>query len=165
MARALRAEEGLRVDGRQDAVREMVAQVPADPRERQQCVDPVALERLRRADPREHQQPGRVDGARGEHHLTRGVGLLLVAVQEVADAPRAPALHEQADGVGGRQDGEVRSAHRRAQVRVDHAEAPAAENRDRCQRDALVVGGVEVAGPRDARRDGGLDEVERQRAR
>ena len=91
VARALRAEEGLRVDGRQDAVREMVAQVPADPRERQQCVDPVALERLRRADPESIEQPRRVDGARGEHRLARGVGLLLVGRPGGSGRPaRAP---------------------------------------------------------------------------
>ncbi len=167
MPRPLGAVERLGIDRGENAVRQVVAEVPADPGRGVDDAKAVPLELLRRPDPREQEQPRRVDRARGEHHLLGRVGLLLVpgSAQEVGDAPSQAALDEQPRGARAREHRQVGPVQGRAQVAVDDAEAAAATDRDRREPRALVVRAVEVGRAGDPRGGRGLEEVLREGAR
>ena len=152
VTRPLGRPERLGVDRGEHTVRQVVAQVPAHAGQCGDDGDPVPLELLGGADPGEQEELGRVDRPGGEHDLARGVRLLLVPIQEVRDPAGATALDEEAGRVRAGDDRQVRPVHDRSQVAVDDTVAPSAEDGDRREPDARVVGGVEVRRARDRRR-------------
>ncbi len=124
----------------------VVLQVLADTRQVADHLDALAIQVLRRTDPRQQQELGRIDGAGSDDHLAHGGQLLGAALARDLDAGRSPGLHQHPAGQGAgdhRQVGPMghrlqEGARRGHPLAVLLGHVPVAE--------AVLLGPVEVVG-------------------
>ena len=119
---------------------------------------PCALQHLGPADAGQLQQLRRGDGAGAQDHLAAGARLDLAAAALVDDADAALAFEQHAARRRLGDDAQVGPPHRRLEIAMRHAHAPAAADAGLGLDDAFLVLAVVVGVELEAGGDGGLEQ-------
>src|SRR5690625_186422 len=141
---------------------QVILEVLAYPRQLVHHFDPSSAQHLRRADPRQLQQLGRVDGAGADDYLPAGAQDVGAAAPRHLDADGPLPLEEHPQGEHAALHRHVRSLHRRIEVGHGCRPAPALVGRHVHATYAFLLVAVHILGDRIAglasRLDPGLKE-------
>ena len=127
---------------------QVILQVLAHTRQLAHHVDAVGGELVSRADARQHQQLGRIDRTGAQDHLAPCAHLVKEAAAPITDADRPTPFEQYARGERVRAHRQVAPAHRRTQVGIRGAAAPAAAHGHVQVPESFLLKAVHVGGQR-----------------